>query len=169
MDNNERIETGDYLFGVGLVITDIFDEQLFNEQDNVTILPLKEDEEIEYDGKLEEIRVICQNEEFTMALSKYYIPFKDRLDETYWELDHDEIILVKELDITDDFSKNEEDITNSFLKLGETFKHLQKYLQSSIDRLFFFFYFPENIIIDNDGEPLVSFKHENEWEHRENF
>ena len=165
MDEMERIKSGDHLFGIGLLITDYLSDELFNGEkyNNIIIKPLKEDEEADYGEKMEEIRVICENEEFILTCSKHYLPYSKRNNERFFAFDDEEMVLVKEIDLSDDAPDLEDSV-----KLGKTFKDISKYLDLPIKELCFFFYFPEKIMIDK-GVPYVSIVHQSEWEHKEEF
>ncbi len=166
MNDRERIDNDDgSLFGLGLAVGDILFEDLPSDQDAIVITPLREGEEVDYNNKLEEIRTICKNEEFILTSSRFYFPFEKRFEKKYWELKHDEIVLVKEIDLNEE-APNIEDSA----KIGKTLKDLEDYLQLQVRGLYFFFYFPENIIIDRDGEFYSRvIMNQTPWEHIEEF
>jgi len=159
MEDYKRIDD-DSLFGVGIVVSDILKDQLFSEQKHIIMTPLKEGENVEYDGQLEEIRIICKNEGFSLALCKYYIPYNDIEKENYWKFDYDKIVLLRELKIEEDAPGIKESAD-----LGTTFKQLATYLDIKLKELYFFFYFPEKIIINEDGKFEVKIENKSDWEH----
>lgn len=165
MNDMERIKEGDHLLGIGLLITDYLSDELYagEKYNDIIIKPLEEDEEADYGKRMEEIRVICENEEFILTCSKYYFPFNKKDDGRFFTFEDEEIVLVKELDLADK-APNLKDAA----KLGKTFKDISKYLDLPIKELCFFFYFPEKIIIDK-GVPYVSIVQQSEWEHKEEF
>ena len=164
MDNNERIKNGDFLFGLGIVVSDILEKEIFNNEKKAILIPLKEGEEtVEYEGKLEELRIICENEQFVLATSSAYFSYKNRFKEEYVSIEHNEVVLLKEIDVESESPTIEES-----LQIGKTIKRIKDYLQTPINELFFFFYFPENIIIDK-GKACASIISQTEWEHKEQF
>lgn len=168
MSNKDRIENGDYLFGIGLAVSDFFDEDFFEdtngEKDMVVMQKLQKGEEADYSGKMQEMSTICKNEGFILTCSKFYCLFNEIYDFKYYDLKRNEIILIKDLDLSDDAP----DIVDS-KQIGITFRNLAKYFDLEIKELFFFFYFPEHVIINEDGEILVSIRTNTEWEHYEEF
>ena len=145
MTDQERINTYNFKLGLGLVISDLFEDDDSNKS-GLVLTPLEDREVVEYSGIVKELQIICKNEGLIFAVSKNFIPY-DRTDDSYTTLDNYELILVKELDFLEEAPSQEES-----RKIGETFKRIQDYLKLEIKGIFFFFYFPENIIIDYDGE-----------------
>jgi hypothetical protein len=161
----EKIDYGEALFGVGIVVTDIFDESFFVQGNReVLITPLHKDEKVEYDGKLEELRIICKNEGFVLALSRYYCPLTEIKDGDYYKADQDEIVLLKETKLKEEPCSAEES-----RRIGEKLVDIQNYLQTPITELYFLFYFKETVIVNNRGEPCVLFSYPTEYEHMERF
>jgi len=163
MNDQERIDDHDFKLGFGLIVSDLFKEKT-NEDEEIILTPLVKGEEIEYEGRLKEIQIICKNEELVFTCSKYIIPHNDRNKKNYTILDEMELILVKEIDYLNEAPDEKES-----LKLGQTFRKLRDYLQINTEHLNFFFYFPEKIIIDDDGEGLAKMVEQSEWEHLEEF
>jgi len=143
MNDQERIAAYDFKLGLGLVISDLFNNP---DKSDIILSPLIEGEIANYDGIMKELQIICKNESLILTVSKNFIPH-NRKEETYTSLDNYELVLVKELDfLGEDISAEES------TQIKDTFIKIQNYLNLTIKGMFFFFYFPENIIIDYDGE-----------------
>jgi len=145
MNDQERIASYDFKLGLGLVVSDLFEND-DPDKSGILLSPLKEGEIANYDGIMKELQIICKNEGLILTVSKDFIP-NDRKEDTYSSLDDYELVLVKELDFLEEGPDTEES-----LLMGEIFIKIQNYLKLTIKGIFFFFYFPENIIIDYDGE-----------------
>ena len=161
----KRIDKGESLLGVGLVVTDYLSEELSQGEEGAKIIvkPLERGEDANYDGRLEELRIISENENFILACVKYYFPFDKKEEGEYWTFENEEIVLMLELDLED----SPPDLHDA-KKIGKTFRDLSKYLDLPIKELCFFFYFPEKIMI-NCGIPYVSIEDGNGWEPIEEF
>ncbi len=172
MKDSERVESGDYKFGLGIAISEIvhnyWNKQNIDESKMLTLTSLEDDEEVSYDGDLEELRVICENEGFSFVATKYFIPI-DSTSETCSSWNNDEFILLVEINPDEDDADGEH--TEHLKECIKKFKHLQDYfeLDSGIKRLNYYFYFPENVIINEEGHGCAKFTFETEWEHRERF
>ena len=163
MDDQERIDNGNFKLGFGLVISDLFKEEM-SENKDLILIPLVKKEIIKYEGKLKEIQIICKNEKLVFTCSRYMISNNDRNKKNHTILDEMKLILVKEMDYMDDAPNKKES-----LKIGQTFKKLRDYLQVEAKCLNFFLYFPEKIIIDNDGEGLAKIVKPSELKYLEKF
>jgi hypothetical protein len=162
--NHKRIEDGDFSLGLGLVVTDIIVKEMETEDKHIILTEIEEGKTAEYEGKLEELRIICKNEKFILATAQAYFPYEDRDKGIYNNLDYDEIVLVKEININEDAPGKEDSYA-----IGKTLQQLRDYLQVTIEGLYFFFYFPENVIVSNEGKALVSVRYQTGWEHQEEF
>lgn len=168
MKDCKRIENGDFLFGIGLTISEILcnylKEQQIEDNDVATITLLEDDEEVNYDGTLEEIRNICKNEGFYFVATKYFTPITENMSEHYSAWNDHEFIIMKHIDIDDEQSQSIYRSIDQFKKLHDYFQ-----LDGSIERINYHFYFPENILIDNDGNGLCKVTIESEWDHNERY
>jgi len=163
MNNQKHFENNNFKLGFGLIISDLFKEEMAENKDLIFV-PLIEKEVVKYEGKLKEIQIICKNENLVFACSKYMISYKNMNKKNYTVLDEMKLILVKEIDYMDDAPNKKEALT-----IGQTFKKLRDYLQVETEHLDFFLYFPEKIIIDDDGEGLARIVEPSEREYLEKF
>jgi hypothetical protein len=164
MTEESKIEFGDSLFGVGLAVSDFINKDIIEEDRGEAVFTTKKDNDIKNSNneKLEELRIICENEGLILSLSRHYIPYEKIEEGNYYSLDHDGMVLIKDLHIKIDLSDVEAE------KLGRTFNKIMKYLKIEIQELFFFFYFPEKVIIDK-GELKKELVYMSEWEKIENM
>ncbi len=138
-----------FKLGIGLLVSDV----LFNDLDSkhdIMLTPLKEREAVEYDHNMKEFQVICKNEELILTHSKNFLIYDTSFPEECCTFDVNEFVLVKELDLAEDPPGIEES-----LEIGNVFSRLHDYFKLETKGLFYFFYFPENIIIDDNGEDLI--------------
>jgi hypothetical protein len=168
LNDQERIQNDDYLFGLGIGISEVLSDYLAEqkmEDDQVTSIVVN-GEENTYDGILEEIRMICKNEGLDFVATKYFIPL-DSECEHYSSYTNDEFILIKNIDPENDSEEQGEmlfNIVGQFKKLHDYFN-----LDGGAERISYFMYFPENILIDNEGRGLCEVVIESEWEHKEKY
>jgi len=104
LEDHQRIESEEFIFGIGIAISEVLIEYYKKNTDTddksvITLSLLKEDEKAEFDGCLEELRVMCKNEGFALIATKYFIPLeRDKEDQTYRTWTNDEFILIKDVD-----------------------------------------------------------------------
>ncbi len=98
--------------------------------------------------------------------TKYFIPL-DKTSERYSIWTNYEYMIVKNIDYENDSKEQREDIAKSILK----FESLHDYFELSdgSERLNYYLYFPENILIDSDGQGLCKVEIESQWEHKEKY
>lgn len=169
-EDHNKIKDGSFLFGIGLTVSEILSDYLESQQtsenDVGTITVIDEGEEVSYDGQLAEIQTICKNEGFQLIATKYFIPI-NKISEDYSVWNHNEFMIIKNIDYENDTEDQEESLKQSFSK----FKSLHDYfeLDGGVERMNYYLYFPENILIDSDGKGLCKIVVENRWEHRERY
>lgn len=170
MNDHERIDNGDFLFGIGIAVSEILSDYLeskqVSENDVGTISTIDDGEEVTYDGQLAEIQTICKNEGFQFIATKYFFPL-NRRSKDYSVWNNNEYILIKNIDYDDDSEEQSNDLIASISR----FKQINDYfkLDEGLGRMNFYLYFPENILIDNDGNGLCEIIVENQWEHHEKY
>lgn len=172
MKDSEGIERDDFLFGIGITISEVIYNYLEkisdNENDIINICELEEDEsEPSYEEEIEDLRNICKNEEFSLISTKYFFPIAGETKH-YSVFENDEFILIKDVNFDKhDDKEQQKEISGSLIK----FKNILKYfkLDNYMGRLNYYFYFPERVIINSHGKGLCDIKVESEWEHYENY
>lgn len=170
MEDHERLKEGDFLFGIGLAISEILSDYLESKQisdnDVGTITFIDKDKETNYDGQLLEIQTMCKNEGFQLVATKYFIPL-NKVSDNYSIWTNNEFMIVKNIDYEHDSEEQKEDLTKSIGRFRQIHDYFE--LDESKDRLNYYLYFPENILIDSDGNGLCEVIVENQWEHKEKY
>ena len=170
MDENERIEKDDFLFGIGVAISEIVANYIENQklEDNQVVIMshVGDGKKTKYDKDIEELRVICENEGFCLVATKYFMPISD-LTGKYGSWTNDEIVLMRAIDYEDTDKDETEAIEASVRRFREILNYFK--LDDKIERLNYYLYFPEKIIIDENGNGICDFTIESEWEHEEKY
>ena len=138
-----------FKLGIGLLVSDVLFNDLDSEHD-IMLTPLKEREAVEYGHSMKEFQIICKNEDLILTHSKNFLIYDTSIPEECCTFNVNEFVLVKELNLDEDPPGLEES-----LEIGKLFSRLQDYFKLETRGLFYFFYFPENIIIDDNGEDLI--------------
>jgi len=166
MSDYDRINKGDFVFGIGIILSELLTDSKIMKDDESIYMYVKntDDDEVYYSKGIEELQTICKNEGFCFVAARHFIPLDNKNGE-FRTLDNDNFILISNID----YKNENEDYYNSIKYLTKKLAKILKYfnLDDKVERFNYYLYFSEKVIINEKGKRLFTIVVEDEWTHNE--